>query len=189
MNLSNYPNIQAAVNALGGIKKTLFNKKALTESEAKFASHSAYDLMMLEQELAYSSRKILDTIITPSAIISVNGHVLDIVWNRDIIWIYGFVTTNKMNGIPTNKQHEIRLLVRTGDTYSMGMVSTSGFSKKDVTTELLQQFAQITSQRYPGIFYGWSNELADAACYNLQALIEAVDTDNSKFNQNNIYNS
>ncbi len=175
MDFTNYPNIAVIDAKLGGMKQTMFNKKAFAAAEERLM-RLGYDMLSQINYEAQSAVQVLSSYVMPSAVICMQPfHVLNIIPVNDIIWIYGHVVKNSTNFIPTSKDHSIRLVTRTGETYVLGQKSTNPFTKKDITGDIINQIAPILSRTRPGILFGYSDEIANAVQQNLQSVVNAVD--------------
>ncbi len=176
MDLTYYPNIAAKANELGGVKKTLFNKKLLEEAERSWRQFSSEDIARIEQE-APSAVKVLTSFITPTAILNMNRneHALRAIPVRDIIWIYGNVTTTRVNFIPTTKMHEVKVLTRSGETYLLGQVTTAAFTRKNPCGDAIGQIRELLTPYRKGIIYGWSEEAAEFIRSRFQEAVQMVD--------------
>ncbi len=122
MDLAYYPNIAAKAVELGGVKKTVFNKKLLEQADASWRQFSSEEIARIEQE-APSAVKVGNCFVTPTAILHMgrNQHALFAIPVRDVIWIYGNVTTTRMYYIfPVSKLFQVQLLTRSNQTYTQG---------------------------------------------------------------------
>lgn len=174
MDFTNYPNIAAIDAKLGGAKQTIFNKKAFAKAEENWMRLGHEMIAQINYE-AQSAVQVLSSFVMPSAVICMDLRVLKVIPANDIIWVYGYVVKNSTNFIPTSKDHSVRVLTRNGETYVLGMKSTNGFSKKDITGDIIQQIAPILLSTRPGILFGYSDEIAKAVQQNLQSVVNAVD--------------
>lgn len=174
MDFTNYPNIALIDAKLGGTKQSMFNKKAYAKAEEDWM-RLGHDMLSQINYEAQSALQVLSSFVMPSAIICMEARVLKVIPANDIIWIYGHVVKNSMNFIPTTKDHSVRVMTRTGDVYILGQKSTNGFSKKDITGDIINQIAPILSRTRPGILFGYSDEIAKAVQQNLQAVVNTVD--------------
>lgn len=193
MDFTNYPNIAVIDAKLGGTKQTMFNKKAFAKAEEDLA-RLGYDMLSQINYEAQSAVQVLSSYVMPSAVICMQPfHVLNIIPVNDIIWVYGHVVKNSTNFIPTSKDHSIRVMTRTGSMYILGQKSTNPFTKKDITGDLINQIAPILSRTRPGIFFGYSDQIANAVQQNLQSVVNAVDercyNANSAIQNNNAYDN
>ena len=174
MDFSRYPNINAAAETLGGIKKTVFNKKALAEAEANWDRLSAEDILHIEQQIPHAT-KILSSYVMPYAICIYQAHTFTVIPVRDILWFYVRVVKQSVNFIPTTKEHYIEMLARDGKTYTLGQVSTGGFSKKEPGAEALETIRQILLPYRGGIVYGYSDEINGFFRQNFAQAVQMVD--------------
>lgn len=94
---------------------------------------------------------------------------------RDIMWIYGNVVKQTMNFIPTSKFHTLYLLARDGGTYSLGQITTGGFSKKAPLDEAVAQLQNLLFPYRKGIVYGYSDEIANYFQGNFAGAVQMVD--------------
>ena len=86
MDLAYYPNIAAKADELGGVKKTVFNKKLLEQADASWRQFSSEEIARIEQE-APSAVKVGNCFVTPTAILHMgrNQHALFAIPVRDVI--------------------------------------------------------------------------------------------------------
>ncbi|MGN0436500.1 MAG: DUF6709 family protein [Wujia sp.] len=178
IDLSRFPNIAMAAQTLGGIKETKLNKKAIAEQDQSWAALSEQEKMLIEQNLPMAKR-VLNTFVTPTAILVYRSHALIIIPSRNIVWIYAHVLTQSMYFIPTSKMHDVRILTRSGQTEILSTITTGGFSKKDPAGDAINEIAQVIKPYYPGIYTNWSEQIANAASNNFAALVQSVDAQNS----------
>lgn len=174
MDFTNYPNIAMIDAKLGGAKQTMFNKKAFAKAEEQWTRLGHEMIAQINYE-TQSALQVLSSFVMPSAVICMEARVLNVLPVNDIIWVYGYVVKNSMNFIPTTKEHYVRVMTRSGDVHVLGMKSTGGFSKKDITGDIVNQIAPILSRTRPGILFGYSDEIAGAVQQNLQAVVNTVD--------------
>lgn len=172
-----FPNLSQAILNLGGVKETKFNKKAISEMDNSWARLTEQEIMMIEQSLPMG-RKVLNTYVVPTAILVYRSHALIVVPAKDIVWMYAHIFTQKMNFIPTSKMHTVRILTRTGEMEMLNSITTGGFSKKTPADDAIAEIASIIRPYYPGIYTGWSEEIANAVANNFPALVAAVDAGN-----------
>lgn len=175
---SRFPAISQTIANLGGIKETKFNKKAIAEMDSSWAALSEQEIMMIDQSLP-SGKKVINMIVVPTAILVYRSHALVVFPTKDIIWMYPHIVTQKMNFIPTSKMHSIRILFRSGNVEVSDLINTGGFSKKTPADDALAEIANIVKPSYPGIYIGWSDEIANAASNNFPALVASVDQNNA----------
>lgn len=174
MDFTFYPNIQAKANELGGIKQSVFNKKLMEKAENIWRQFTTEELSRLNYEIA-SAPKILTTFVTPTAILMMSSRVLYPIPVRDIIWIYGYVTKNSMNLIPTYKEHTVNIMTRDGEMHQLGSVTTAAFSKKDICGGAIELIRNIIHPYRKGIIYGYTDEMRNYICSNVQETARMVD--------------
>lgn len=174
MDFSRYPNISASATTLGGIKKTVFNKKALAQAEESWDRLSAEDIMHIEQQIPHAT-KVLSSFVMPYAICIYQAHTFTVIPVRDIMWFHVRVVKQSVNFIPTSKEHYIEMLARDGKFYTLGQVSTGGFSKKEPGAEALETIRQILLPYRAGIVYGYSNEIENLFRNNFAQAVQMVD--------------
>ncbi len=174
MDFSNFPNINARVTAWGGIKQTAFNKKKYAAAEASWNLLSPQEIAMLDQQIPYGV-EAFSFVATPTAILVYEAKTVRVIPVRDIMWIYGNVVKQTMNFIPTSKFHTLYLLARDGGTYSLGQITTGGFSKKAPLDEAIVQLKNLLFPYRKGIVYGYSDEISNYFHGNLAAAIQMVD--------------
>ena len=180
MDFTNYPNILALADKLGGIKKTVLNKKLMEKAEQTWAQLTPEEIAQIEGEAA-SASQMLRSFIMPTAILKMNRgeHALSAIPVRDIVWVYGNVVTNRVNFIPVTKEHSVEVMTRSGDTYVLGTVSTPAFTKKDVCGNCVQQIQEILEPYRKGIIYGWSEEIMGLVSRDFQAVVQMMDSKSS----------
>ena len=142
MDFSNFTNINARITAWGGIKQTAFNKKKYAAAEASWNLLSPQEIAMLDQQIPYGV-EAFSFVATPTAILVYEAKTVRVIPIRDIMWIYGNVVKQTMNFIPTSKFHTLYLLARDGGTYSLGQITTGGFSKKAPLDEAVAQLQNL----------------------------------------------
>lgn len=174
MDFSRYPNISASATTLGGIKKTVFNKKALAEAEASWDSLSAEDVMHIEQQIPHATR-ILSSYVMPYAVCVYQAHTYTVIPVRDVLWFYVRVVKQSVNFVPTSKEHYIEMLARNGKFYTLGQISTGGFSKKEPGAEALETIRQLLLPYRAGIVYGYSDEINNFFHQSFAQAVQMVD--------------
>lgn len=174
MDFNNYPNIALLDKALGGSKQTAMNKKRYASAEERWNRLGVDELGVINAEAA-SAVRILDCYVTPNYILYMNLRVLYVIPVRDVVWMYTSVVTDRMNFIPYNKTHNLFLLDRTGETFSLGMKNTGGFSKKTPCNDAMQQIVQIIGPQRRGMLVGWTQQIADAVKTNFYGVVQSVD--------------
>lgn len=174
MDFSNFPNINARITAWGGIKQTAFNKKKYAAAEASWNLLSPQEIAILDQQIPYGV-KAFSFVATPTAILVYEVKTVRVIPIRDIMWIYGNVVKQTMNFIPTSKFHTLYLLARDGGTYSLGQITTGGFSKKAPLDEAVAQLQNLLFPYRKGIVYGYSDEIANYFQGNFAGAVQMVD--------------
>ena len=168
MDFSNFTNINARITAWGGIKQTAFNKKK------SWNLLSPQEIAMLDQQIPYGV-EAFSFVATPTAILVYEAKTVRVIPIRDIMWIYGNVVKQTMNFIPTSKFHTLYLLARDGGTYSLGQITTGGFSKKAPLDEAVAQLQNLLFPYRKGIVYGYSDEIANYFQGNFAGAVQMVD--------------
>ena len=177
MDFTNYPNIAAIAEELGGIKTTMFNKKLTEAAERSWEQFTPEELERINEEAA-SAEKIGCSYIMPTAILRMgrNEHALLAIPVRDIVWIYGSVTTTRLNFIfPMYKEHEVRIVTRDRATHTVFQKTTAAFTRKKPADDTIAQIRVIIDFYRKGIFYGWSKEMQKLACEYFAYMIETAD--------------
>lgn len=174
MDFTFYPNIQAKANELGGIKEKMFNKKLMAKAENTWMQFTPDELARLNYDIPYAP-KVLAGFVTPTAILMMNNHVLVPILVRDIIWVYGFVTKNSVNFIPTHKEHTVNIMTRDGEVHQIGMVTTAALSKKDICGTAIEQIRNVIYPYRKGIIYGYTDEIRNYIYSNVQEAARMVD--------------
>ena len=169
MDFTNFTNINARITAWGGIKQTAFNKKKYAAAEASWNLLSPQEIAMLDQQIPYGV-EAFSFVATPTAILVYEAKTVRVIPIRDIMWIYGNVVKQTMNFIPTSKFHTLYLLARDGGTYSLGQITTGGFSKKAPLDEAVAQLQNLLFPYRKGIVYGYSDEAMIQVLYNAGAI-------------------
>ena len=178
INLSNYPNLSTLANSLGGVRKAALNKKLLEKSEESWRKLTQDEVVILEQQVPYA-RKVMNAYVTQTAILYMTNHALFVIPSRDIIWIYGSITTMRMNFIPYSKNHNLFVVTRDGNSNNIGMTTTGGFSKKRPCDAAISELQSVLAPVKPGIFFGYSDQLANAVKSNFASVVAAVDQKNN----------
>lgn len=174
MDFTNYPNIALIDAKLGGAKQSFANKKAYAKAEEAWMRLGQNGIAQINYE-APQAVQVLSAFVMPSAVVCMEMRVLNVIPVSDIIWVYGDVVKSSVNFIPTDKTHSLRLVTRTGEVHTLGSKITLALSKKDITGDAINQIAPVLSQKRPGIFFGYSDELANAVKQNFQSVVNAVD--------------
>lgn len=174
MDFTYYPNIAVQTAKLGKIKKTPFNKKKLEEAERTWAQLSPEELERINQEVV-SAKRVLQTLVMPSAILYFGWNTLFVIPVRDIIWVYGSVTTCRMNLIPYMKEHQVYLRTRRQETFMLGMVTTGPITKKHPSDDAIAQIRETLFPYRKGIIYGWSEEIQKFVNENFAGAVSYVD--------------
>lgn len=174
MDFTAYPNIAALAELLGGAKQTAFNKKNYAKAEEGWNKLGPDELMYINTA-APTAVRILDCYITPYYILHMNAHAFHVIPVRDTIWLYTSIVTNRMNFIPYNKTHTLLLMDRLGETHTLGMRTTGGFSKKTPCDDAMRQLVQIIGQQRRGMLIGWSQQIAEAVKNNFFGVVQSVD--------------
>ena len=177
MDLAYYPNIAAKAEALGGVKQTVFNKKLLEKADASWRQFSSEEIARIEQEDP-SAVKVGNSFVTPTAILYMirNQHALFAIPVRDVIWVYGNVTTTRMYYfIPVSRLHQVQLLARNGETYTLATITTGPFTRKDHCGDTIRQLQPLLQPHRKGIIFGWSQDIANYVRSNFQAAVAMVD--------------
>lgn len=174
MDFTNYPNIAAQAAKLGKLKKTVINKKKIEEADRTWAQLSPEDLERINEEVV-SAKKVLQTLVMPSAILFFGWNTLFVIPTRDIIWLYGSVTTCRMNFIPYMKEHQVFLLTRRQETFMLGMTTTGPITKKRPSDDAIEQIREVLSPYRKGIIYGWSEQVQKFIHDNFAGAVSYVD--------------
>lgn len=175
MNYSSYPNIANLANQLGKVKQTVFNKKKYAKSEADWNSLSVEELNIINQEAAGAVR-VMNCFVTPNYLFVLDMAVFYVVPVRNMVWIYTSVLTQKMNFIPYNKMHNLFLIDRNGESYTLGTKNTGGFSKKTPCDDAMKQIVNIVWQQRKGLIVGWTKQVEDAIANNFVGVLQMVDS-------------
>lgn len=174
MDFTYYPNINNIANELGGIKQSKFNKKEFARAEESWAHLTPDEISRIDQEAQYAT-KIMSSYVMPSAIIYMDSRALVVVPVKDIVWVYGHVTTTRVNLIPTSKNHAVMLLTRYGKGHVLGSVNTIAFSRKKPCDDAIAQIRQIIFPYRKGIIYGYSDDIQKFFKGNFAAAVREVD--------------
>ena len=174
MDFSFYPNIANLANQLGKVKQTVFNKKKFAQAEEFWNRMTPEELNYMNQEAAGAVR-VMNCFVTPNYLFVLDTAVFYVVPVRDMVWMYTTVLTQKMNFIPYNKLHNLLLMDRNGNTYTLGTKNTGGFSKKTPCDDALKQVYSIVCQQRRGLIAGWTQQVADAVSNNFMAVVQSVD--------------
>lgn len=163
MDFTAYPNIQAKINELGGIKQTVFNKAELQLAEAAWQRVTPKELAAIDAEIPYA-QKVMDarmcrTFVMPTAVVKMANHVFSVILVKDIVWVYPRVVKNSMNLIPTSKDFYVEIFARDGSNITVDPVSKSAFTKKNPGEDGMRVIQQVIGERRKGIIYGYSDEV------------------------------
>lgn len=175
MNYNSYPNIANLANQLGKVKQTVFNKKKYAKAEADWNSLSVEELNIINQEAAGAVR-VMNCFVTPNYLFVLEMAVFYVVPVRNMVWIYTSVLTQKMNFIPYNKIHNLFLIDRNGESYTLGTKNTGGFSKKTPCDDAMKQIVNIVWQQRKGLIVGWTKQVEDAIANNFVGVLQMVDS-------------
>ncbi len=178
IDLSNYPNLNNLANSLGGVRKAALNKKLLERSEESWRTITQEEVVSLEQQVPYA-KKIMNAYVTQTAILYMTNHALFVIPTRNLIWVYGSVTTMRMNFIPYSKQHSLLAVTRDGESHNLGLATTGGFSKKRPCDAAITELQQVLAPVRPGIIFGYSEQVANAVKSNFAGVVQSVDARNN----------
>ena len=112
----------------------------LSQEEANEMGLSAEELARIDQEIGSAEVFNKCMTFTSSAVIYNNLGALYVVPVKDILWVFPYVVTQRMNFIPYNKIHQIRIVDRTGDEHVIIIGNTGGFSKKEPAVDILKAY-------------------------------------------------
>lgn len=174
MDFSIFPNINARINAWGDVKQTAFNKKKYAAAEATWNLLSPQEIAMLDQQLPYGVNAF-SFAATPTAILVYDAKTVRVIPVRDILWIYGNIVKQTMNFIPTSKFHTLYLLARNGETYSLGQITTGGFSKKAPLDDAIVKLQNLLFPYRKGIIYGYTDEIMNYFKGNFAGAVQQID--------------
>lgn len=181
MNFTNYPNIEAIANNLGGIKKTIFNKTLTKNAEKSWEQFSEKEMEQINKEAEHAV-KALTSYVTPTVLMVMNKNEFALLALpvKDIIWIYANIEKHTVNYvIPTGKVHTINIVMRDGSIHSIGYINTSPFSKKDITGEAIKTIYDTISPNRKGVICGWSEEICELVREHFGEAIKLVDSKSS----------
>lgn len=174
MDFKDYPNIANLAKQLGKVKRTAFNKKKFEQAETYWNSLSPDELDTINREAADAVR-VMNCFVTPNYLFVLQLAVFYLVPVKDTIWIYTTVLTQRMNFIPYNKMHNLILLDRNKNYYTLGTKSTNGFSKKTPCSDALKQVCEIIYPQRRGLISGWKEEIEKVVTDNFEEVVQAVD--------------
>ncbi len=174
MDFTNYPNIASLAKQLGKVKRTAFNKKKFDKNEIFWNSLSSDELSAIDREAADAVR-VMNCFVTPNYLFVLDLAVFYLVPVKDAIWIYTTVLTQRMNFIPYNKMHNLILLDRNKNYYTLGTKNTNGFSKKTPCSDAMKQVCEIIYPQRRGLLSGWTEEIEKVVTDNFEAVVQAVD--------------
>ena len=178
MDFTRYSNINNVVNRFGGVKQTMLNKSLYENAEKSWERFSEADLQQIDSEIN-SSVQVYKTIVTTKALLIYNMHTFLAIPVNDILWIYNRIVVAKMNFIPYNKTHYLKVFTKDGETYDIGQKNTGGFSKKMPNDEVMAQIRSVLDKVRRGIVYGADDEMYMLCTQNLPGAIARVE-ENSK---------
>ncbi len=173
--LEMYPAIMAKAREMGKVAKNFMNKKLIDQAAQLWARFTPEELAQLNQEISSYPLVAKTSVVTPTAVCYYNLGVFYAIPVRDIVWCYVRLVKESMNFIPTGKQHQIFVMDRTGEQHIVCIARTNGFSKKTPGEENLQYIRSVLNPVRPGIVYGYSNEIEQWFCSNLQAAVAQID--------------
>lgn len=148
--------------------------KERKEIAASWAGLTPQEIQRIE-EAAPGAPVIGSSFATPDALIMKKSQGPYVIPAKDILWIYGSETTHKAYGVIT-----------TGKTYSTIVVDRNGTrhtlnAKQGVSSEQLKDLFNTFKPNYPGMIFGYSQEVdALAQKANIARLAQYVDAENSK---------
>ena len=173
--LASYSGIMAKVGQMGKVKTNLVNKKLTAQALESWQRLSAEELARIDQEIGSAEVFNKCMTFTSSAVIYNNLGALYVVPVKDILWVFPYVVTQRMNFIPYNKIHQIRIVDRTGDEHVIIIGNTGGFSKKEPAVDILQKMSAAMTPVRPVIVFGYSEDANRLFHGNLQQGIAMVD--------------
>lgn len=170
-----YPAIGMKAAEMGKFKQGKLNKKAWANAAESWDRMFPEDLAKLNAEIQSASVINKSLIATPTAVLCKEFGSLYCFPVRDIIWVYPFVFTQKMNFIPYSKTHYVRILERNGNECSITVGQCGGFSKKPISNDAMASIQQVISLYRPGIIFGYSQEIENFVRGNLAGAAAYVD--------------
>lgn len=185
MDLSNYPNILNLCNQLGKVRQNAFNKKQYAAAEEQWNRFTPEEKMWINNE-AQTAVPVLKCFVSPNYIFALDMAAFFVIPVRDTIWVYPFVFTSKMNFIPYDKAHSLKLMDRNGRVYTLGEKHTGGFSKKQPCQEAMEKLVNVIWPQRRGLIVGWTEPIAQSINNNFSGIVQAVDTNSMVQNAQNI---
>lgn len=177
MDFNKYQNINNVIKKMGGVKETMLNKKKYEKAKQSWEQFTPKQLEIIDSEIA-TAPQIYLSLVTSEAICLYNMHTFTAIPVKNIVWIYGSEFIQTMYFIPYNKTYSLIVMDRYGQTYTLGMVSTWGFSKKKPNEERIDIIRNVIGKNRKGIVYGYNKEICDLFTKNFQDAVKMVD-DNS----------
>ncbi|MBP5417090.1 MAG: hypothetical protein J6Y58_06145 [Clostridiales bacterium] len=175
--IAQYPAIAAKVAQIGKIKQGHLNKKAYARSIEEWNSFMPEELAKLNQEFESAEIVMKRAVFTPTAVCYLSEGCFHCIPARDIIWVYAYVIKESMNLIPTGKEHQVRIIDRSGEMHIVCTSRTGPFTKKTPATDAIGNLKTMLDASRPGILYGYSKELEQFVFGNLPAACAKVDED------------
>ncbi len=174
MNFNNYPNINAYIQSKGGFKEKLINKGVYKKAMASWDQLSDEELDNLEHEVKTGSA-IFDALVTPTAIIICTMWTARVIPARDILWIFSRINKQKLNFVTISRIHNLLMLDRNGEWYSLGYKTTGMFSKDTPADDALDQIQAIIEETAPGAIIGYDEDASQWCESHVDWLVEKVD--------------
>ncbi len=171
---SKYPNLDAYIKSKGGIKEKLLNKAVFAANQGTWDKLSEEELARIEADIP-KGQQIFDAMVTPTAIIFCAVWTAKVVPVRDILWVFTRINKQKMNFITISRIHNLLMLDRNGEWYSLGFKSTGTFSKATPADDALEQVKQIIEPAKPGIIFGYDEDASNWCESHVDLLIEKVE--------------
>lgn len=175
---SMYYNISLVLQSFGGIKEGKLNKKAIAKQDESWLALAPEEIMQIERSIPMGKR-VANAYVVPTGVMIFSSKAVTVIPARNLVWIYPYVFTQKMNFVPASKSHFVRLIDRMGNVHQFEPIVTGGFSKKTPAEDIINEIAPMLRSCYPGIYMGWNEQLAAAVENNFASVIASVDAQNN----------
>ncbi|MBQ9326908.1 MAG: hypothetical protein IJ225_00030 [Solobacterium sp.] len=187
IDFTRYPNLEARRRQMKGRlkdkapligkdtwQKCVQNWEIFTEEELQRINEDCQNVEFIQAD---GFKCASPSFITRDAVIVTQPHFTAIPL-RDVIWVYEYALKHSVNFIPTSKDYTIYLVARDGISYTLMTTSVMAVSKKDPGPQAINQVREAIGDQYPGVIYGWSQEVQKMRDSNFNALVQYVDSHN-----------
>ena len=168
---------------IGGIATFVFIRDTPKEKKAALESWSkltAAELSHIDTE-SLSAPAFGNALVTSDAIVIKGAQGPHAYPARDILWVYGKQTNHKLYGvIPSGKTFEILFLNRDGKTVTMPAPNAHKNRKaQNPLSEDVAVILNVLRPKYPGIVFGYNQQVENLARRSIGELAALVDARNA----------